>query len=234
MNFDAISDFDAAEDFLKDNLRAQVLFKTWIPREKFIELLHGDGGISLSREDVFPIAFALGTKPPLRESWKRLNIESGSTLINEIKATERSDWQTYFIKVPTDAIASLNSKQRSDGEIEAFLKLHAPKSSVFPGNKEIVDWACVDEQEELVGVAAITRWESGEHVVVSVATHSHMRGRGIGAKVMRQVLAVAQKNSISRLCLGVNGDNAPAIALYEKLGWRPLFKFTYIERELVR
>jgi ribosomal protein S18 acetylase RimI-like enzyme len=57
-----------------------------------------------------------------------------------------------------------------------------------------------------------------------------MRGLGIGAKLMEEVERVALNEGIKTLCLGVNSDNLSAIALYEKLNWQPLYKFTYVER----
>ena len=230
MNFQVISDFEAALDFLKDDRRALTLLKTWIPREKFIELLHSENGISIFREDSTPIAFSIGVNPPIRDSWKKMSIERGAQVITEISSKEREDWETYYMVIPSEPIEGNESLSRTNSEIESFLKQHAPKSSVFPGNKEIIEWILVDRNRELVGVAAICRWESGEHVVVSVATHSEMRGEGIGAEVMRQTLAAAQRNLIPTLCLGVMSDNHSAIALYKKTGWKPLYKFTFMER----
>lgn len=231
MKFEVITDFEDALDFLSDDSWALRLFKTWIPREKFIELLYSESGFSIYRSDSTPIAFSLGIEPPIRSSWMRLNIQRGAKAIEKINSKERSDWETYFIDIPKEGLVGPEASGRSDAEIDSFLKLHAPKSSVFPGNKEIVKWICVDFDNELAGVAAICRWESGEHVVVSVATHAQMRGMGVGLKVMEQTFKLAQQELISSLCLGVVSDNSPAIALYEKAGWKPLFKFTYLERE---
>jgi ribosomal protein S18 acetylase RimI-like enzyme len=235
VKFQEIKDYEEAIEFLHDDLRASTLFKTWIPRERFIELLHSEGGISMFREDTTPIAFAIGANPPIRDSWKKMSIERGASVIDEISAKEREDWETYYMVVPRDPVPYTEPRVRADAEIDSFLKQHAPKSSVFPGNKEIVEWVRVDRniagKAELLGVAAICRWESGEHVVASVATHSEMRGEGIGVEVMRQTLAVAQRNSIPILCLGVMSNNHSAIALYKRSGWQELVKFTFIERE---
>jgi ribosomal protein S18 acetylase RimI-like enzyme len=226
----SITDFDLASEFLQKNERVLILFKTWIPRGKFIELLYNEGGISMYREDHTPIAFSVGPNPPVKDSWPRINFERGAQVINEIQTKERSDWQTYFLHLNDIDDKRSTPIQFTDEEIDAFLKLHAPKSSVFPGNKEIVKWACVSHEGELAGVAAISRWESGEHVVASVAVHSDMRGLGIGAKLMKEVVRVALNEGLKTLCLGVNSDNLSAIALYEKLNWQPLYKFTYVER----
>ena len=230
MKTEAITDFDLASEFLKKDERTLILFKTWIPKNRFIELLYNEGGVSMYREDHTPIAFSVGTNPPVKDSWPRINFERGAEGIEKIEAKEKSDWQTYFLHLIDIAGKESTTIQFSDGEIDAFLKLHAPKSSVFPGNKEIVKWACVSHENQLAGVAAISRWESGEHVVASVAVHSDLRGLGSGARLMKEVELVAINEGIKTLCLGVNGDNLSAIALYEKLNWQPLFKFTYVER----
>ncbi len=230
MSFELISNYDEALEFLGEDIRAYTLFKTWIPKNRFIEILYSKSGISMFRDDSTPIAFAVGSNPPLRENWKRMNLERGASSLGAIDALERSDWETYFYEVPKKTLSFQDSLDREDLEIEEFLKEHAPKSSVFPGHKEILEWIRVDQDNELVGVAALCRWESGEHVIASVATHSKLRGRGIGRAVMKQALAVAQRHSIERLCLGVNSDNPSAIDLYEKAGWSPLYKFTYILR----
>ena len=226
----SITDFDSASEFLQKNERALILFKTWIPRDKFIELLYNEGGISMYREDHTPIAFSVGTNPPVKDSWPRINFERGANGINEIRAKEKSDWQTYFLHLDDEVGKESTTMEFTDGVIDAFLKLHAPKSSIFPGNKEIVKWACVSHENQIAGVAAISRWESGEHVVASVAVHSDLRGLGIGAKLMKEVVRVALNEGLKTLCLGVNSDNLSAIALYEKLNWQPLYKFTYVER----
>lgn len=226
----SITDFDSALEFLKEDERALILFKTWIPRVKFIELLHDEGGISMYREDHTPIAFSVGINPPIKDSWPRINFERDARGISKIQAREKSDWQTYFLYLDARPNKVSTPPQYGDSEIDAFLKLHAPKSSVFPGNKEIVKWACISHENQLAGVAAISRWESGENVVASVAVHSDLRGLGIGAKLMKEVEQVAMDEEIKTLCLGVNGDNLSAIALYEKLNWQPLYKFTYVER----
>lgn len=51
-----------------------------------------------------------------------------------------------------------------------------------------------------------------------------MHRQGIGIQMMRDVEDYARKNSISRLTLGVDGDNQKAQSLYEKLSYSLLEK----------
>lgn len=231
MSVTSISRFEDALAFVKRSQASEIFFRTWIPKSRFVELLHDENGFSFSRADNNLYAFAFGAKPPIREEWGEFSIERGAAQISQIEAKERVDWETYFIDVPQSVSVKEDAQKRSDSEIEEFLKIHAPESSVFPGNKEILDWIRIDNANELVGVAAVCRWESGEHVIASVATHNKIRGLGIGARVMNQALAVARELEISRLCLGVLSDNEPAKALYKKLGWGPLYRFTYLHRD---
>ena len=229
VSFSSITSFEAARDFIGQRKNHLILFDTWIPERKFIELLHSNGGISIYREDETPVAFCLGENPPIRADWKELNLERESQQEIKLESNKEVEWDTYFIELENAALKGEPSKNRLDEEIEKFLRDHAPDSSVFPGNNEIVEWARVDESDRLAGVAAICRWESGEYVVASVATHSELRGRGIGTRVMAQVVDIAKRKGISRLCLGVLSQNESAKALYKKAGWKPLFEFTYLE-----
>lgn len=47
------------------------------------------------------------------------------------------------------------------------------------------------------------------------------RGRGVGAALMRAVIARAEELGFPRIVLDVGDHNAPAIALYERFGFEP-------------
>jgi len=56
--------------------------------------------------------------------------------------------------------------------------------------------------------------------MLGVAVLDAYRGRGLGARLMRSVLAAARSRGLVRVALQVRADNARAIALYERLGFR--------------
>lgn len=60
--------------------------------------------------------------------------------------------------------------------------------------------------------------------VETVETHRH---RGYGQKLMKEVIAFAKSQRIDAVELVVNQDNAAAIRLYEKTGFKRVNKFFY-------
>jgi ribosomal-protein-alanine N-acetyltransferase len=55
----------------------------------------------------------------------------------------------------------------------------------------------------------------------SMAVHPSHRRRGLGAALLREVLSWAAQNGAGHFSLEVRASNAPAIALYQRLGLRP-------------
>ena len=230
MSARSISDYFKALEFLKDDWKASTLVKFWIPKEKFIELLIDETGISICREDKGKFVFALGSRAPLKPDWFRISFERSSSWIQELSKYEKNEWEAYALDVPNQPSLQLLEPPK-DEEIAEFLKEHGPNLSVGPGNSEIVRWSSIrSENGELEGVAAICKWQSGEHVVASVATHSARRNQGLGKKLMRIVSGELTTLGIKRVCLGVTSSNLSAVKVYVDMGYQKLFDFTYINR----
>lgn len=230
MTIERIEDFQRLTTVVQETIGNTVFLDTWVPQDKFLYAISRDSSITIIREDEGEFGFSFGRNPFLPESCSRFSIErKGEYLLTstfEIKA--RWDVYTKLINAGSETVNS--SKEFTDLEIKEFLELHAPDSSVMPGNPEIVRWATLAYEDRLVGVAAICRWESGRFVVASVATDSKMRGQGFGAKIMEEVHRLAFQEGIDRLSLGVRAENAHAKRLYERSGYGLLHEFTYIER----
>ncbi len=78
------------------------------------------------------------------------------------------------------------------------------------------------EQAKLVGLAGVTRrWGRRAHTAtVWLLVHDDHVGRGVGTALMRAVVELADDwLRLDRLDLEVYTDNAPAIRLYESLGF---------------
>jgi len=56
--------------------------------------------------------------------------------------------------------------------------------------------------------------------VLAMATHPDRRGRGIATALLSQVLAAAARAGCTLATLEVRAGNAPAIALYQRAGFR--------------
>lgn len=62
----------------------------------------------------------------------------------------------------------------------------------------------------------------GEADMMNLAVDESCRGNGVGMKLVEALMDHLRKNGVYRLTLEVRVSNVPAIALYEKLGFRQL------------
>ena len=204
-------------------------FKTWVPVEKFLNCeCDGEGNMSISREDGEIYGLALGANAVIPNAWSKFSIDSGSSRNIPGDFDVKAEWDCYW--APTIAGAEVAPSQVSDEVIAEFLKIHAPESSVFPGDSEIQMWVDVVKEGELLAIAAICRWESGELVISSVATHSDKRGQGIGKELMNKCLIAARQCGSDLVCLGVRHENESAQRLYASTGFTLMHNFSYCER----
>lgn len=60
-----------------------------------------------------------------------------------------------------------------------------------------------------------------------VCTVEHRRGEGIGTALCRELLRTASLHGADRAWLSVLADNVPALRLYEKLGFAPVYEYWY-------
>ncbi len=224
-----VTDFEEVKsEYLKFNPTSP-FFDTWVPREKFVSAeLDSQGNISISREDDGIYGIAVGPSPVIPEDWKNFSIESRGISSLPIDFKTVVEWDCHW--APTKVGDQVAAQQSTDNEIAAFLKVHAPDSSVFPGNDEILQWVEIYESEELAAVAALCRWESGKVVISSVATRSDLRGRGLGKQLMEKCLIAGHQLGEKYLSLGVRHENESAQRLYRATGFTLMHNFTYCER----
>lgn len=75
------------------------------------------------------------------------------------------------------------------------------------------------EGETVVGYAGLAMLADEAHVM-TIGTAPQVRGRGIGRRLLSELLAEAARRSARQVILEVRTDNAVAIALYESEGFR--------------
>lgn len=204
-------------------------FATWIPQVGFISSQSdGLGNLSITRNGEKSYGFAFGESPLFNPDWESCSIESrGLThLPPHFEVIDR--WDCYWSSTIEGSYTS--EGEATDLDIEIFLKEHAPDSSVFPGNHEILQWVQIHEKGELLAVAALCRWESGKVVISSVATHHQHRGRGLGKELMRRALICGRELGEEHLSLGVMHENESAQRLYAAAGFTLMHRFTFCER----
>ncbi|MGH7856457.1 MAG: ribosomal protein S18-alanine N-acetyltransferase [Candidatus Binatia bacterium] len=70
-------------------------------------------------------------------------------------------------------------------------------------------------------VGYVCRWiTAGELHILNVAVHPEWRRRSIGRRLVEHVIAEARQAKAERATLEVRQHNLPALALYERLGFR--------------
>lgn len=105
----------------------------------------------------------------------------------------------------------------TDG-VEQLLREANPDSWAWPGEKGVRRWAGVHEGDQLVATAA-EAWSSADvGFMMGVAVHPEHKGRGLGHRIC-QFVASSLLSLYGTCALFVENYNAPAIALYRKLGF---------------
>ena len=79
-------------------------------------------------------------------------------------------------------------------------------------------WLVAVEGDRLAGYIGSQSVE-GEADVMNVAVHPDFRRRGIAEELCLRLVTILNERNIHSLTLEVRASNAPAIALYEKLGF---------------
>lgn len=228
-----LSTYEEVEQEYERLFPGSPFFRVWVPRERFISgHSDGAGNLSFTREDGGLFGIAIGTDPYISPEWNRFSVETRGVIGGANTLPELAElvdaWDCYW--APTVTGVALNERKFSDVVIKEFLELHAPNSSVFPGNDEILHWIEVIEGGELVGVGALCRWQSGNVVISSVGTHSDRRRQGIGRTIMERALSGGAHFGASFISLGVMHSNESAQRLYRALGFTLMHNFTYFER----
>jgi putative acetyltransferase len=87
-----------------------------------------------------------------------------------------------------------------------------------PGNVMLV----VEQEGRIIGNGGLDRspGRRAHAAGLGMGVHDDYRGRGIGARLLRELLTMADDwLNLKRIELTVYTDNAPAIALYERSGF---------------
>ena len=191
-----------------------------IPEDRFIKAVRNSNSVSLTTMDEQLFGLGLGLNPPIDPNWKRFTVERKADTSNYADAVSLLDLDIYSIETQLYKNSPIAIEIHGDEEISDFLKLHAPNSSVWPGNPELVFWAGKRNQSgELIAVGAVTMWETGQKVLSSVGTSEHERGKGFATKLVAEMVAKAYELGFPRLGLAVHAKNIAAKRAYEKVGF---------------
>lgn len=201
-------------------------FQTYAPVSKFIEAFISDNSLTflVADEDKSIFAMAMGENPVI-PNCDRLSASRG-VMVDCKLFLHRVDWDFYSIDTKSFANYKNADLNENDDEIKLFLKTHAQKSSVWPGNAEILFWGEIRLNGALVAVGALVKWRTGEVMFASIATHTDFRGKGLAKDLVSQMLARAKSMSIDHVGLGVFAENKPAKRAYESVGFKLTKEFS--------
>ena len=166
-------------------------------------------------------------RPKLKINWKKA-VERLHAAINELTLELRLEEE----RPNPDRIAAEDIELVPLGvdapgwAVDAIVKLEEENFST-PWTKQMLERAMGEEGkfflaalcgENLLGyIGGQLLFEELE--IFNVAVDSRCRGQGIGLRLAEAMVAIAKEKGAERITLEVRAGNAPAIALYEKLGF---------------
>jgi RimJ/RimL family protein N-acetyltransferase len=215
---------------LSDNPKYFEIFSTYAPAHKFIEAVVKPEGFSFSvnDEDGSRFSMALGSDPVVLDG-DEIATSRGLQMDSQRYKTQVS-WDLYSIDTESFQTFEPAIESSDYSEIDNFLKTHARKSSVWPGNEEVLFWGEIRDQGLLVATGALVQWRTGQVMFASIATHSDYRSKGLAQKLVSQMLGNASRSGITRVGLGVFAENAAAKRAYEKVGFALIGEFTSYQK----
>ena len=226
MTSSSIKDHQQVLALLSDNPKYLEIFSTYSPAHKFIEAVVKPEGFSFSvnDEDGSRFSMALGSDPVILDG-DEIATSRGLQMDSQKYKTQVS-WDLYSIDTESFQTFEPAIESSDDSEIDNFLKTHARKSSVWPGNEEVLFWGEIRERGLLVATGALVQWRTGQVMFASIATHSDYRSKGLAQKLVSQMLGNSRRSGISHVGLGVFAENASAKRAYEKVGFNLIGEFT--------
>ena len=201
-------------------------FETYAPAHRFIEAVVTETNLSFSvkDEDGSIFAMALGENPVLLQA-DRIATSRG-VIMDKALYKHRADWDFYSIDTDQFKEYECATESKDDVAIKRLLEEHAPNSSVWPGNEEVIFWGELREGSELVAAGTLVKWRTGEVMFASIATHADFRGRGLAQTLVKQMLSSAANKGIGHVGLGVFAGNIAAKKAYEKVGFKLIGEFS--------
>lgn len=215
----SIKDYETVLTLLKARKNDLETFTTYAPNHRFIEAyISGDSlSFSVKDEDGSVFAMALGQNPVILNC-DRLATTRGLQVDANL-FMHRSDWDFYSVDIAEFITGRESDTCTNSKEITEFLKVHAPNSSVWPDDPEIMFWGEKRLSGALVALGALVKWRTGQVMFASIGTHSDHRNQGLAQELVREMLFRAAKLGVSHVGLGVIAENISAKRAYENVGF---------------
>ncbi|MCH2041180.1 MAG: ribosomal protein S18-alanine N-acetyltransferase [Saccharospirillaceae bacterium] len=110
--------------------------------------------------------------------------------------------------------------------VEQAAHSHPWAASIMQRYLEKPDTCWVCEEAGVIQAHSVVSAIAGEAELLTIAVHPDMQGRGLGSKMLNQVIAQAQRHQAEQIFLEVRESNHVGIALYEKAGFCELGRRT--------
>jgi len=176
-------------------------------------------------EDLVPLMTSLadaGERPG------RLSVEDAS--YDAVPAawafTRRGHWHWMLSDRPCAAPDAPVEEVEDTAEVDAVLDAANPDSFARPGSPGTEVWLGIREAGRLVATGTLTREHDGTGHLRGVTVLPAHAGRGLGRAVSAALTLRAQAGASGIATLGVYVDNAPALAIYRRLGYAVAHTFS--------
>ena len=128
--------------------------------------------------------------------------------------TFRPGDEAAFLRLNEDWIGKFFELEPADRAI-----ISDPKTHILDGGGQI----CIAEADgEAIGCCALIAIAPGEFELAKMTVSEQSRGGGVGRRLLQFAISVARQMGAHRLYLESSTKVAPAIHLYEQLGFRHL------------
>jgi len=114
------------------------------------------------------------------------------------------------------SISEKDTPERIEGQKAIISRILQPKSFFF-----------AKQDEAIIGVGMAVL-EQGNLGIYDMIINPDFRRQGIAVSLIAIMVEWGRENSIHSIYLCVQGDNHPAIALYEKVGLKECFRYRYL------
>lgn len=165
---------------------------------------------------------AAATEPPLR-----ISVEDGAyaAVPAPWRFPRQGHWHWMLTRTPCPAPAVPVVEIEDRGEVEAVLDEANPESFARPGSPAIECWLGVRREGDAVAVGALRREPDGTGHLRAVTVLPAHGGQGLGRAVSAALTLRALDDGPGVATLGVYVSNAPALAVYRRLGYRTVHTF---------
>ena len=226
MSFEFTNDYAVAQKWAAYDSKVSELFDLYCPAHLFTHAARSVDSFSFTIDDNKSFGMGFGAAPYWDPTWAQCSMNRHAHLQIPASFDVDGDWDVYAINTAPFSNEKTVEEATDNEEIDAFINEYAPHSSVHAGDPESLFWGSIRSPiGELLAVGTIVRWRSGHQMFASICSAPHVRGQGVGTQLIKSMLSTVHARGVLRIGLGVFAGNAPAKALYEKVGFELLQEF---------